>query len=74
MIKKFESFNEPKAPKNSKGHREGLIELYEYQLQDAGKFMTIVLKEAIRKLKESDLKPTKVEDWVVNLEKSWSKI
>ena len=59
---------------NENLHRKGLIELYNNQLGSAGKFMTIVLKEAIRKLKETDLSPLKIEEWVVNLEKSWNKI
>jgi hypothetical protein len=55
-------------------HRIGLIELYEDQIQDAGPFMTIVLEEAVRKLKETQLEPKKIEDWVVRLEKSWMTI
>jgi hypothetical protein len=55
-------------------HRTGLIELYEDQIQDAGPFMTIVLEEALRKLKETQLDPKKIEDWVVRLEKSWGTI
>ena len=62
-----------KAKKNSPEHRKGLIELYETQLQDAGKFMTIVLVEAIRKLKQTTIKPTAIEDWVVKLEKLYRK-
>lgn len=54
--------------------RKGLIELYNNQLEDAGPFMTLVLNEAIRKLNETELEPRRVEDWVVNLEKSWNKI
>jgi hypothetical protein len=54
--------------------RKGLIELYSNQLQDAGPFMTLVLNEAIRKLNETELELRRVEDWVVNLEKSWNKI
>jgi hypothetical protein len=65
---------ETKVKTNSQEHREGLILLYETQLEDAGKFMTIVLNEAIRKLKKTTLKPTNIENWVVNLEKQWRKI
>jgi hypothetical protein len=64
-------------------HRKGLIDLYENQLKDIEldfistneeqPFMTLVLKEAIRKL-TSKVDPTKVENWVVNLEKSWRTI
>ncbi len=55
-------------------HRIGLIELYEDQIQESGPFMTIVLEEAVRKLKETQLEPKKIEDWVVRLEKSWRTI
>ena len=55
-------------------HRIGLIELYEDQIQYAGTFMTIVLEEALRKLKETPLDPKKIEDWVVRLEKNWMTI
>ena len=56
-------------------HRQGLIELYEDQLQKKteSKFMIMVLIEAIRKLKESNSKPNKVESWIVDLEKLWRK-
>jgi len=64
-------------------HRKGLIDLYDNQLKDIEldfistneeqPFMTLVLKEAIRKL-TSKVDPTKVENWVVNLEKSWRTI
>lgn len=55
-------------------HRQGLIKLYTSQLHDGNeesKFMTIVLTEAIRKLKETKLSPSKIEKWVVKLEKAW---
>jgi hypothetical protein len=56
-------------------HRKELIKLYTNQLEEAGKFMKVVLEEAIRKLCNCpNLNPTKVEDWVVNLEKSWNKL
>lgn len=71
-IKKYlESFNESDANEKIEIHRKGLIELYENQLEEAGTFMSIVLKEAIRKLKETKLNPKKVEDWVIKLEKTW---
>jgi hypothetical protein len=35
--------------------------------------MNIVLIEAIRKLKETDINPIKIENWVVGLEKMWMK-
>lgn len=57
-----------------KTHREGLIEIYNSQMEDTGPFMKIVLKEALRKLKETNLNPKDIENWVVNLEKGWMKI
>jgi len=63
-MKKLKKFEE---------HRKGTIELYENQLSDAGDFMKIILTEAIRKLKETDIDPEKIEDWVVKLERSWMK-
>lgn len=63
-----------KNVKKFEEHRKGTIELYENQLSEAGDFMKIVLTEAIRKLKETDIDPEKIEDWVVNLEISWMKI
>jgi hypothetical protein len=42
-LKKLEDINK---------YRLGLIGLYEEQLQETGPFMTLVLSEAIRKLKE----------------------
>jgi hypothetical protein len=47
--------------------------LYENQLDAAGDFMKIVLIEAIRKLKETDINPEKIERWIVKLERSWMK-
>ena len=56
------------------GHRDKLIKLYKNQLEgEPLEFMQLVLKEAIRKLKESDIAPNRVEDWVVDLEKMWRK-
>jgi hypothetical protein len=55
-----------------KKNRLKLINLYESQLTDSGKFMTIVLTEAIRKLKEiPNVDINKVENWVVKLEKTY---
>ena len=59
---------------NSRQHREGLISLYEEQVGEAGSFMKVVLMEAIRKLKESKVEPSQVEDWVVRLEKDFRTI
>ena len=59
---------------NTPEHREGLIIHYENQAQTAGPFMKIVLKEAIRKLNESDLNPSQVEEWVIRLEKDFRTI
>lgn len=55
-------------------HRNGTIRLYESQLEDAGEFMTFILKEAIRKLKETELSTHKIEKWVIKLEKTYMKI
>jgi hypothetical protein len=55
-------------------HKEGLLKLYEQQLEESGEFMNIVLKEAIRKLKETNIEPIRIEDWVVNLDKNWRNI
>jgi len=63
-MKKLKKFEE---------HRRGTIDLYENQLDDAGYFMKAVLTEAIRKLKETDIDPEKIERWVVKLERSWMK-
>ena len=51
-----------------------LIRLYENQLHEAGPFMTLVLNEAMHKLKESNIHPKRVENWVVRLERNWRKI
>lgn len=52
-------------------HRQGLILLYKDQITESGKFMTVVLEEALRKLEETNIKPKKIEDWVVKLEKDF---
>jgi hypothetical protein len=49
-------------------HREGLIKMYNSQLEGEGKFMTSVLQLALRELKRG-VKPRKVEDFVVKMEK-----
>jgi hypothetical protein len=54
--------------------RNGLLDLYQSQINGADEFMTAVLKESIRKLKETDIHPSKIEDWVVNLEIMWRKM
>ncbi len=59
-----------KKPTEQEWRRE-LITFYEGLLIGAGPFTSIVLNEAIRKLKESDLHPKRVEKWFVNLEKAW---
>ena len=60
-------------------HREGLIKLYDDILSKSGghknrPFQFAVFTEALRKLKETDIRPKKIEEWVIRLEKSWSKI
>jgi hypothetical protein len=54
-------------------YKEGLIRLYEDQVSKEHEttFMKLVLNEAIRKLKETDLEPKRIERWVVKLEKTW---
>lgn len=55
-------------------HREGLINLYEEQIVSATSFMTCVLTSALYKLKNTDIKPKKIENWVVKLEKTYNKL
>lgn len=52
-------------------HRQGLILIYKDQITESDKFMTVVLEEALRKLEETNIKPKKIEDWVVKLEKDF---
>ena len=54
-------------------HKDGLIKLYNDQLYGSTEFMKLVLNDAINKL-NNDVEPTKVEDWVVNIEKLWRKL
>ncbi len=57
--------------------RTGLIEMYTDQLKTAGPFMTAVLKEAVRKLRDTDekrLPRKKIENWVIRLEKDFRTI
>ena len=55
-------------------HKIGLTNLYLNQIsENKSDFMDIVLREALRKL-TSGVDPSKVEDWVVNLEKMWRKL
>ena len=60
--------------KDSQDHRRGLTLLYNDQLRLSGPFMTIVLTEAIRKLNETEIKPSKIEKWVIRLEKDFRNI
>lgn len=57
-----------------KSNRLKLILLYENQLPDEGEFMTLVLTEAIRKLRDTNLPIRKIENWVIKLEKTWGTI
>lgn len=69
---------------NEQEHREGLIKMYEafkfesYSEEDPDiielPFQHLIMTEALRKLKETKLHPKKIENWVVGLEKAWSKI
>ena len=68
-------FNKRRKLFNMIEHRNGLTNLYENQLEKTDSlFMKMVLKEALRKLKESELPPKKIENWVVRLEKNWRNI
>lgn len=60
----------------SESHKKGLLKLYKNQLktEKESKFMTMVLKSAINKLKNSTISSKKIENWVINLEKLWRKI
>jgi hypothetical protein len=55
-------------------HKNGLIMMYNDALSSSmpGGFKKVLFKEALRKL-DAGVEPKKVEDWVVNLEKSWNK-
>jgi hypothetical protein len=53
---------------NTKAYRDGLIKLYEEQCDWGDTFMYEVLQKAIGEL-QSGKNPTKVEDWVVEMEK-----
>lgn len=55
-------------------HRKGLIDLYNKQLEDANQYMVIVLQEAIRKLRETDIHPYDIENWVIRLENDWVRV
>lgn len=55
-------------------HRQGLIKVYESQLEDAAPFMKSVLHEALRRLKYTNINSKDIEDWVITLEKSWGTI
>ena len=55
-------------------HREGLIELYESQLEkESSEFMIAVLKTTLEMLKASYVHPHSVEKRVVKLEKLYKK-
>jgi len=54
-------------------HKIGLIDLYENQKDGSAEFMKLVLDSAIHKLKNG-IKPKKVEDWVIGIEKIWGKL
>jgi hypothetical protein len=55
-------------------HTDSLLRLYIEQLESEseGEFMVLVLHRAIRKLR-GGVKPKKVENWVVTMEKNWRK-
>ena len=55
---------------NTVAYKNGLIQLYRDQLTKAGPYMTQILQKATRELKAGK-NPTKVEDWVVKMEKEY---
>jgi hypothetical protein len=71
----FKILKEKKFKKNTPEDKKQLIALYEQQVQgEHSSFMKLVLIRALHILKNSDSKPSKVEDWVVDIEKMWRKI
>ena len=48
-----------------------LIDIYQKQISYATPFMKLVLSEAIYKLRNSNIHPKQIEDWVVKLERTW---
>ena len=65
-----------KIKTNSPEHKKELVSLYEQQLfeKELSSFMKLVLIRALHILKNSDSKPSKVKDWVTDLEKMWKRI
>ena len=48
-----------------------LIDIYQKQISYATPFMKLVLSKAMRQLKETNIHPKQIEDWVIKLEKTW---
>lgn len=69
---KYEMF--PQKRIKIDAHRLWLINHYEHSIREGRPFMNAVLIEAIRKLRETDVHPRYVENWVVTLEKNWRTI
>ncbi len=57
-----------------KYNKTQLIGEYQEQLKDCSDFKGIILKEAIRKLKESPMPAIRINNWVISLIKAWDRI
>lgn len=55
-------------------HRQDLLDLYENISREESTYMKAVLIEAVRRLTETNIKPKRVENWVVKCEKQWRKL
>lgn len=66
--------SELKKKVNTEEHRQWLINCYESEMREYGEFRNIVFTEAIRKLKETTIRPTEIERWTEALMKVWSNI
>lgn len=64
--------NDPKL--NTPEHKQWLINCYETEIGEDRPFQNTVFTEAIRKLKESDLKCTQVEEWTEGVLRAWRTI
>ncbi len=65
-----------KVKKNSEEHRKGLTQMYTSLCNEAvcnkNRFQSVLFDSALLKL-QNGIKPTKVENWVVKMEKLWTK-
>ena len=59
---------------SAKEHREGLINVYKNFLEgQISTFQRLIFERAIKKLK-AKADPTKVENWVIEMERLWMKL